>query len=169
VGVVGDATRGEVLRRAEVHRARRVLVATNRDDTSVLVTLSARALNKNAVIASAVRESENAPLLRQSGATTVVTSSDAAGRLLGVACTSPALGEVMTDLIELGRGLELAERVLATAEVGTALSSVREPVVAVVRNGRVRLYDDPDVQTLHQNDHLVVLRTRPRPAEESER
>lgn len=60
-GVVGDATRSDVLLRAEVQRARQIIVATQRDDTAVLVTLTARQLNRAAKIVAAVREEENAP------------------------------------------------------------------------------------------------------------
>ena len=63
-GVVGDATRSDVLLRAEVQKARQIVIATQRDDTAVLVTLTARQLNRGAKIVAAVREEENAPLLR---------------------------------------------------------------------------------------------------------
>lgn len=78
VGVVGDATRSDVLLRAEVQKARRIIIATQRDDTAVLVALTGRQLNRGANIVAAVREEENAPLLRQSGADAVITSASAA-------------------------------------------------------------------------------------------
>ncbi|MFI2791277.1 potassium channel family protein, partial [Kitasatospora sp. NPDC018614] len=62
-GVVGDATRSDVLKRAELQRARQIIIATQRDDTAVLVALTARQLNRAAKIVAAVREEENAPLL----------------------------------------------------------------------------------------------------------
>lgn len=46
VGVIGDATRSDVLLRAELQKARQVVIATQRDDTAVLVTLTARQLNR---------------------------------------------------------------------------------------------------------------------------
>ncbi len=98
-GVVGDATRSDVLNRAEVYRAKQIIIATQRDDTAVLVTLTARQLNRGAKIVVAVREEENAPLLKQSGADAVITSASAAGRLLGLSVLSPAAGMVMEDLI----------------------------------------------------------------------
>ena len=91
-GVVGDATRSDVLLRAEVQKARQIVIATQRDDTAVLVTLTARQLNRGAKIVAAVREEENAPLLRQSGADAVITSASAAGRLLGPLRAQPQRG-----------------------------------------------------------------------------
>lgn len=76
-GVLGDATRSDVLLRAELQKARQIIIATQRDDTAVLVALTARQLNRSAKIVAAVREEENAPLLRQSGADAVITSASA--------------------------------------------------------------------------------------------
>ncbi|MET8299557.1 potassium channel family protein, partial [Streptomyces sp. NPDC005180] len=54
-GVIGDATRSDVLIRAELQRARQIIIATQRDDTAVLVALTARQLNRGAKIVAAVR------------------------------------------------------------------------------------------------------------------
>jgi voltage-gated potassium channel len=64
VTVVGDATRTAVLDDAEVGRARAIIVTTGGDDTATLVTLTARGLNPTVAIVAAVRETENAHLLR---------------------------------------------------------------------------------------------------------
>src|ERR1700733_12086120 len=63
VTVRGSATDSEVLRLASAQHARAIVVATNRDDTAVLVTLTARELAPNAKIIAAVREGENQHLL----------------------------------------------------------------------------------------------------------
>ena len=89
-GVLGDATRTSVLTEAMVQRASAVIVTCHRDDTATLVTLTARELQPAVTIVSSVKEAENAHLLRESGATTVVISSEAAGRLLGLATRQPA-------------------------------------------------------------------------------
>ena len=62
----------------------------NRDDTATLATLTVRELNSTVPISAAVREAENARLLSQSGATTVILSSEAAGRLIGLSTQAPA-------------------------------------------------------------------------------
>ena len=90
VTVTGNATQSSVLRIAGVQRASAIVVATNRDDTAVLVTLTARELAPNIRIVASVRESENVHLLRQSGANSVIVSAETAGRLLGMATTTPA-------------------------------------------------------------------------------
>ncbi|MFI5755997.1 potassium channel family protein [Streptomyces sp. NPDC051569] len=157
VGVLGDATRSDVLLRAELQRAGQVVIATQRDDTAVLVTLTARQLNRNAKIVAAVREEENAPLLRQSGADAVITTSSAAGRLLGLSVLSPAAGTVMEDLIQQGSGLDLIERPVIKAEVGRSVRDMDDLVVSVLRGHRLIGYDDPAASPLQLTDRLITI------------
>lgn len=157
--VTGDGTRRDVLLRAGLATARKVLVTADRDDAAVLVTLTARAANPTAHIVVAVREEQNAPLLRQSGADSVVTSSESIGRLLGLASVSPALGEVLKDLLSTGEGLEVAERSVNAAELGQTPQSCGDQVLAVVRDGVVRQFFDPAVLQLQRGDRLIVARS----------
>jgi voltage-gated potassium channel len=160
--VTGDATRREVLRRAGVSRASQVIITTDRDDSTVLSTLNVRQLNPECYVVAAVREADNVELVRQSGADSVVTSSDAVGRLLGLSTLSPTLGSVMEDLLTYGHGLEVAERDLLVPEVGKTPQSLPDQVIAVVRDGTVHRYFDPAVTQLARGDRLIVVR----PAEE---
>jgi voltage-gated potassium channel len=156
--VTGDATRREVLRRAGVGTAKQVIITTDRDDSTVLATLNVRQLNPDAYVVAAVRESDNVQLVRQSGADSVVTSSDAVGRLLGLSSLSPTLGSVMEDLLTYGEGLEVAERDLLVPEVGKPPQALPDQVIAVVRDGTVHRYFDPAVTQLVRGDRLVVVR-----------
>jgi voltage-gated potassium channel len=156
--VVGDATRRDVLRRAGVEQASQVMVTTDRDDSTILAVLNVRQLNPSANIVAVVRESDNVPLVRQSGADAVVTSSDAVGRLLGLSAVSPALGAVMEDLLSYGEGLEVAERDLLVPEVGKRPQQLPDQVIAVIRDGTVHRYFDPVVTQLARGDRLVVVR-----------
>ncbi len=160
VGVFGDATRTTVLRQARIEEASAIIVTSNRDDTATLVTLSARELNPRAVIAASVRESENAHLLRQSGANVVIVSSEAAGRVLGLAIREPAAVSVLEDLLVAGRGLQLSERAVTTSEIGgpPRLQDGHLPV-AIVRDG-VRLgFDDERFARAELGDIVVSVYT----------
>lgn len=156
--VSGDATRREVLRRAGVGEADQIIITTNRDDSNVLAALTVRQLNPDAWIVAAVKEQENAPLMRQSGANSVITSSDAVGRLLGLSSLSPTLGSVMEDLLTYGEGLEVAERDLLVGEVGKQPQSLPDQVISVVRDEKVYRYFDPVVTQLARGDRLIVVR-----------
>ncbi len=155
--VAGDATRRNVLAQAEVGRAAQVVIAVNRDDTAVLVALTARELNPGALIAAAVRERENERLLRQSGAVQVVVSSDAAGQLLGISTIRPSAARVMADLLNRGHGLDLTERAVHPAEVGRAARDAAGAVIAVLRDERLLAADDPDAERLQAGDQLILI------------
>jgi voltage-gated potassium channel len=156
--ITGDATRRGVLRRAGVADADQVIITTGRDDSNVLAALTVRQLNPDAWIVASVSEQENAPLMRQSGADSVITSSDAVGRLLGLSTLSPTLGSVMEDLLTYGEGLEVAERELLVSEVGKPPQSLPDQVIAVVRDEKVYRYFDPVVTLLARGDRLIVVR-----------
>ncbi|WP_104106872.1 potassium channel family protein [Nocardioides sp. 616] len=156
--VTGDATRRQVLRQADVHKARQIIITTDQDASNVLATLTVRQLNPDAFIVAAVREHENAPLMKQSGANSVITSSEAVGRLLGLSSLSPLLGAVMEDLLTYGDGLEVAERDLLVSEVGKPPQTLPDQVISVVRDEKVYRYFDPVVTQLARGDRLIVVR-----------
>lgn len=169
-GIEGDATRRDVLRRAEIIKAREVIVTLDRDDSAILVTLTVRQLNPSAHVVVAVREDDNASLVRQSGANAVVTSSEAVGRLLGLSAVSPNLGTVIEDLLSSKEGLEVGERQVRAEEVGMSPDDVRgDKVIAVVRNKTLRRYYDPTVAQLETGDQVVVVRHAEAEVEEAER
>lgn len=157
-GVHGDATRSEILTAAGVASAEAVIVAPDRDDTAILMTLTARELNPTAKIVAAVREEENAHLLRQSGAGSVIVTSAASGRLLGHATHSPQVVEVLEDLLAVGEGLDIIERDAGPGDVGP-LSAARNgaPVLAVIRGGEVLRFDDERAQQVREGDRLICL------------
>ncbi len=157
--IEGDATRRDILRRAEITKAREVIITLDRDDSAILVTLTVRQLNPSAHVVVAVREEDNASLVRQSGGDAVVTSSEAVGRLLGLSAVSPNLGTVIEDLLSSREGLEVAERQVTAEEVGQQPADIRsEHVVAVVRNKTLRRFYDPTVASLQTGDQVVVVR-----------
>ena len=156
--VIGDATRASTLREAHVERARAVIVATDRDDSAVLTTLTARELNPKASILVAVREDENRHLLEQSGASTVVTSSETAGRLLGVTSRHPDTAKVVEDLLDTAHGLMIVEREVGAMEVGGEVGVTEGQVpVAVLRSGRLVRIDESSAMPLREGDLLISL------------
>ena len=157
VAVRGDASRREVLAQAGIERAAAVIVAPNRDDTSVLITLTVRDVNASAHIVAAGREQENLHLLRQGGANEVIDATAAVGRLLGLGTHAPAAVRVLDDLLDAGDGLELVEIAPEMTEDGPRVPA-GSAVVAVVRDGRrvpPTAFDRGDVRP---DDRLVVLR-----------
>lgn len=157
VTVRGDATKSDVLRLAGAQRASSIIVATNRDDTAVLVTLTAREIAPNAKLVVSIREIENQHLVQQSGADSVVVSSETAGRLLGIATTIPSVVAMIEDLLTPHAGFAIAEREVEQAEVGGSARHLRDIVLAVVRDGHLLRVDAPEVDMIEAGDRLLYV------------
>lgn len=158
VTVHGSATQSDVLRLAGAQHAASLVIAANRDDTAVLVTLTARELNAKAKIVASIREAENTHLLRQSGADSVVVSSETAGRLLGIATTTPSVVDMIEDLLTPEAGFAIAERDVESDEVGGSPRHLRDIVLGVVREGTLIRVDEPEVDALETGDKLLYIR-----------
>ena len=163
VGVVADGTRTSTWRQLRLDAARAVVVTCNRDDTAVLVTLTARELNATVPIAVAVREAENAHLLSQSGATTVVLSSEAAGRLVGLSTQAPARRRRARGPPQRRHrdGSHRAARSTPTRSAArrTHARSVGLPIALIRGTARVS-FDDPAFQRVEPGDIVVSLSGR---------
>ena len=158
VTVHGSATRSDVLKLAGVNRARAVVVAPNQDDTAVLVTLSVREIAPSATIIASVRESDNSHLLRQSGADSVVVSSETAGRLMGLATVTPSVTEMMEDLLSPDEGFSIAERPAKEEEVGGNPRVLEDIVLGIVRSGALYRIDSAEAETVEPGDRILYVR-----------
>ena len=160
-GVVGDARSEQVLRDAGVPDASRVIVAADQDDTAIMVTLRVRAMAPGATIVAAAREASAAELLRQSGADRVITHAESAGNLMGLSMLSANVGEMIEDLMDTGRGLEVVERPITRSELGLSPADIQsggDLVLAVVRGDEVIRFDRGAVRVFQAGDRVVVIR-----------
>ena len=160
--IAGDAASQEVLLEAEIRSAQAVVVAVDRDDSAVLIALTARELAPGAAIAASVREEENVHLLHQSGADSVIASSGTAGRLLGVATHTPGTAAVLEDLLAVGEGLDIVEESISAEQAGPtdAVGPGQGPVVAILREGELLRFDDERAATVEAGDELIRVRSR---------
>jgi voltage-gated potassium channel len=159
VAIEGNATRSAVLLEAHVKNAKSVIIATDSDEASVLITLTVRQLTAGQVrIIASVREQENAALLKQSGAHHVIVSSSTAGRLLGLTTTTPPLIDVVEDLLTPGQGMALAMRSAERNEVGRNPRELQTLVVALIRRGKVLPLGGQQSITIDTGDMLIYIR-----------
>jgi voltage-gated potassium channel len=159
--VAGDATQQHVLEEAGIADARAVVVAVSRDDTAVLATLTARELGPGADIVAAAREDENVHLLEQSGADSVVSSSAAAGRLLGMATHTPGIAEAISDMLSIGEGLDIRQHEVGPGGAGEAERAGWGPIVAVRRGEELIPFGDERIAELLPGDRVIALHSNP--------
>ncbi len=157
VGIIGDAAATETLEQAGIRSASAIVVAPNRDDSAVLITLTARELNVSAHIVAAGRERENLHLLDQGGANEVIDATSAVGRMLGMGTHSPSAARVLDDLLAAGQGLELVE-IGPEVRDGESHTPRGATLVGIVRDGTRVPQRDVSESNIRSNDRIVVLR-----------
>ena len=142
---------------AGIATASSIVVAPNRDDSAVLITLTAREHNSKAHIVAAARERENLHLLKQGGASEVIDATSAVGRMLGMGTHSPSAARVLDDLLAAGEGLELAE-VAPEIRDGKAVVPSDATLVGIVRKGDRLPQRQVSTSNIEMDDRIVVLR-----------
>jgi voltage-gated potassium channel len=135
--LLGDAARDETLQAAHVDRATALLVSTGRDDSNILVTLTARKLAPEVNISVTIRESDNEDIARQAGADTVINPVSFTGLLLASSLEGPYRADFIADLATSAGRVELRERVVSPGEVGRLASEVCDgQIVRLIRDGK---------------------------------
>ena len=154
----GDSTRDKTLKDVAVHRARTMIVSAGRDDTSILITLTARHLAPHLPISIVVRNEDNELPARQAGATTVINPVSFAGLLLAGSTSGPHIADYMADLAATGGRVRLHERGVLAEEVGQPLSAIRTGLgVRIYRGGRVIGFWEPEAAQLHNGDMIIEI------------
>ncbi len=159
IGVLGDAGREDTLRETMLESARALLVCTDRDDTNVLITLTARNLAPKVRIVARVEEAENEKLLKQSGANSTVLPSRVGGILMADSVESTHLATYVMDLISAGGQVTLVEREPHPEEIGRSpLEASQSLIVRVVRDGHAYSFWQSEVR-IQPGDKLIVIRS----------
>lgn len=133
--IEADATRNAALEAVRIDRARAIIVSAGRDDTSILIVLTARRLAPEVPISVVIHSEDNEPLARQAGATTVINPTSFAGLLLAGSTHGAHLADYLMDLAAAHGRVALRERAVLAEEIGRPLS-------AIATGMGVRIYRD---------------------------
>ncbi len=154
----GDATRDQVLEDVKIGRARALIVSAGRDDTSILITLTARHLSKTIPISVTVKADDNETPARAAGATTVINPVSFAGLLLAGSCTGPHIADYMMDLASINGRIALSERAVTNAEIGKPLSAITTGMgMRIYRGGQPFSYWEDAAKALEPGDVIVEI------------
>ncbi len=153
-----DGTRDEVLNQARIGQAQSMIVAAGRDDTSILITLTARHLAPELPISVIVRNEDNELPARAAGATTVVNPVSFAGLLLASSCNGPHIADYLTDLASFHGQVQLTERNVTGDEVGKPLSTIQTGIgLRLYRDGVGYDRKAPEAAALEAGDMIVEI------------
>lgn len=159
VAIQGNCTQETTLRDAVIEKAKALIIAAGRDDTSVLILLTARNLNPTISIIVSAKEEENIKLFRQGGAASVVAPSTFGGYALAAAVDQSHMVQYLEDLLTVGGRVNLTERAVQDEEVGKTAEELKPSFVLRVYRGNAIL----SVREIHaglrfqKGDVLVIL------------
>lgn len=155
-----DATRDSTLSAAHIERARLLIISAGRDDTSILICLTARHLAPNLRISIAVNEQDNEAPARHAGADVVVNPFNFAGLLLATSRTGQHIADYLEDLASREGRVQLIEREVEPHEIGRSLKDLEGAVaLRVIREGKPYGAWRTQAEKLRKGD--VIMEVRP--------
>jgi voltage-gated potassium channel len=166
LAVEGDATQEETLVRLGIAEARAVVACVQDDADTVLIALTAKGLNPQALVIARIKRDENEAKVRRAGADRVIVPAVIGGRRIATLVTRPAIVDFL-DVITQGTHEDLVLEEVLVSEGGRLDGrtlrqlQMRErhgvTVVAVRSEGHsTNTRPGPDTR-LHAGDLLVVI------------
>lgn len=156
--IQGDASRDEILRAVHVDRAKTLIVSAGRDDTSILIVLTARHLSPSLRIAVAIRNSDNEDIARQAGANVVVNPVSFTGLLLATSTHGEHVADYIADLATSTGKVTLRERLVSPDEIGKSLrESCRGIGVRLYRGGVAYSALTEEAKRLQKGDKILEI------------
>jgi len=153
-----DATLDDTLRALRVDRAKLVIISAGRDDTSILVCLTARHLAPQVRISVAVNHHNNELPAKLAGADVVVNPFNFAGLLLATTHSGHHIADYLADLATMQGRVRLVERPVRPEEVGTSLRDLQTSLgLRIIRDGRAYGFWRPQVQHLQPGDIIMEI------------
>ena len=157
--MAADATRDETLKAVRIREAQNVLISAGRDDTTILITLTVRALAPDIPISVVVRADDNESLARQAGANNVINPVRFTGLLLAGSAKGEHIADYLADLASVSGRVQLVEREVTEEECGCAISDLNSGGrgLRVYRDGRAIGFWEEECQSLQKGDIIVEI------------
>ena len=154
----GDATRDETLEAVRISRARTVLVSAGRDDTTILIILTARHVAPDVPITAVVRADDNELLARQAGANNVINPVRFTGLLLAGSAEGQHISEYLSDLASITGRVQLVERPASSSEIGKSLDEISTGKgLRIYRGDKAIGFWESEASALQDGDMIVEI------------
>ena len=163
--IAGDATQEQIVRQAQIERARGLVAATTTDATNLYIVLTARGLNPRLKIIARASEDGAEKHLLTAGADSVVSPYSFAGQRIAQSLLRPHVVSFLdTATTHLGMDLEIGEIQITrnSAFAGKTIESsrIRQErgviVLAIKRREGMRFNPAPD-ERIEPDDCLIAM------------
>jgi voltage-gated potassium channel len=156
--IQADATKTEALLAVRLDQARAMMISAGRDDTSILICLTARHLAPHLPISIAIRELDNELPAHAAGASSVINPVSFAGLLLAGSVEGQGLSEYIRDLASCGGHVRLHERVIEQFEVGKSLGEAAVGIgMRIMRDGESIGFWEDGAKELKAGDRIIEV------------
>lgn len=153
-----DSTRDTTLDAVRIASASAMIISAGRDDTSILICLTARSLAPKLPISVVVRNCDNEQPARIAGATTVINPVSFAGLLLAGSAYHTSTADYLADLASADGRVRLSERLVNSDEEGRPLIAISTGLgVRIIRDGQPIGFWEPGASALLKNDRIVEI------------
>ncbi len=174
ITLVGDATKDEILRQARIETAKGLVAAISSDAENVYVTLSAKVLNPDLIIAARASDEQAEEKLRRAGAATVFTPYSFIGHRLAQSMLRPHVATFLdvasafrqsSDLdleieqLQIGRASPLVSNTLEQLRLAKNYGVI---VLAVQHKTGVMQFNPPADTSIEAGDVLIAMGERPK-------
>lgn len=163
LAIIGDTTNEDVLHDAGIERARGIVCVTSSDAENVFITLTARELNPDIMIASRANAESSARRMEHAGASLVVSPFLTAGVDLARAIVKPHLAELLRNSQRSDGDFALSEVVV---ESGSKLEGQTPQTygqeedcisfIAIKREGEGTIYRPSGQETFRPHDIIIA-------------
>lgn len=153
-----DSTRDATLIAVHIQRAAALIVSAGRDDTTILVCLTARHLAPDLPISVVIRTVDNEAPARAAGATTIINPVSFAGLLLAGSAHDTGTADYLADLASVDGRVQLSERAVEFEEVGRPLGSIDSGLgVRILRGGEPIGFWEVGAGALLAGDRIIEI------------
>ncbi len=120
--VFGDYKSEKVLDRANIKGAKTIIIATNDDTESLIVSLMAKQLNPNARMIVSINQDELKNTLYSAGVTYVSSPSEMTGRMVASAAFEPEVALFVEDVTSATAGYDLQQYTISHDSFANGMS-----------------------------------------------
>jgi voltage-gated potassium channel len=159
--IVGDAKDEEVLKEADIDKAKALLVTVGSDVEAAFISLMARTLNPSLTIVVKANKLESMRKIYQAGATKVVSPSVIGGKMIAEAAIRPLVAEFI-DMITFTKDLDIAQLKVEKDSYfyhkkiqDLKLSEREVSILALYRGGNLQA--NPSADTTIEDDDVLIL------------
>lgn len=167
--VHGDATRDEVLKKANVQFAQTVIVVADEkiqneemaDAKSVLICLAVDRLNTDIHLIAEVLNEENVPHFRRANADDIVISHQMSGKVIVRSALFEHVSIALRELLTCGQGNEIYECRVEEKDVGTTFKELsakyierNHAIIVGISDGTLIL--NPDKDRITGKDDIII-------------